>query len=97
MSWTARDWRQFTALTLLALAAIPLTLISAMSRVIIYLQPHNSFAFYLGLSNDVLILVDLVCVGTILGRRTFKIKVGDNEINADGGDGERVLNQGDAA
>lgn len=94
--WSARDWRQYTALTLLALGAIPLTCISAGSRVIIYLQPHNSSALYLGLSNDLLVLVDLVCVGAILGRRTFKIKVGENEVNATGEDGERILDSGDA-
>lgn len=91
MSWTARDWRQFTALTLLALAAIPLTLILAAALVVVYYQPHNAKAFYLGLATAALILVDLVCLGAILGRRTFRFRVGDNEVEATGEDGERVL------
>lgn len=90
--WTARDWRQFTALTLLALAAIPLTLILAAALVVVYHQPHNAKAFYLGLATAALILVDLVCLGAILGRRTFRFRVGDNEVEATGDAGERVLN-----
>lgn len=89
--WTARDWRQFTALTLLALAAIPLTMILAAALVVVYYQPHNAKAFYLGLATAALILVDLVCLGAILGRRTFRFKVGDNEVEATGDAGERVL------
>lgn len=91
MSWSARDWRQFTALTLLALAAIPLTLILAGALIVVYVDPKNAKAFYLGLSTSGLILVDLVCLGAILGRRTFRFKVGDNEVEATGEDGERVL------
>ena len=91
VTWTARDWRQFTALTLLVLAAIPLTLILAASLVVVYYQPRNAFAFNLGLATAVLILVDLVCLGAILGRRTFRFKVGDKEIEASGDAGERVL------
>lgn len=91
MTWTARDWRQFTALTLLALAAIPLTLILAGSLIVVRLDPENAKAFYLGLATAALILVDLVCLGAILGRRTFRFKVGDNEVEATGEDGERVL------
>jgi hypothetical protein len=95
MTWTARDWRQFTALTLLALAAIPLTLILAGALVAVYYQPRNVFAFNLGLATAALILVDLVCLGAILGRRTFRFKVGDNEVEATGEDGERVLEGAD--
>lgn len=91
MSWTARDWRQFTALTLLALAAIPLTLILAGSLVVVYVDPRNAKAFYLGLATAGLILVDLVCLGAILGRRTFRFKVGGSEVEATGDAGERVL------
>lgn len=95
--WSARDWRQFTALTLLALAAIPLTGVLAGALVVVYFQPRNAHAFGLGIAAAVLILTDLVGLSAILGRRTFRIRVGDNEINATGEDAGRVLAAGDAA
>ncbi len=95
--WTARDCRQFVALTLLAAGAIPLTALEAGALWIVWQQPGNAKALMLGLAIAVLILVDLVCVGTVLGRRTFKIRVGDNEIDATGEDAERVLAARDAA
>lgn len=95
--WTARDWRQFTALTLLALAAVPLTAIIAAALLIVYQQPGNHYAFWLGQAAAGLILVDLLGLSAILGRRTFRLKAGSNEIEATGEDGERVLAHGDAA
>lgn len=95
MSWTARDYRQMTALSLLALANIPLTIIMAAALVVVYLQPGNAKALYLGLAASALILVDLVCLGAILGRRTFKFRVGSNEISASGEDADRVMEQGE--
>ncbi len=96
MSWTARDWRQFTALTLLALAAIPLTLIMAGALAVVYVDKSNVNAFWLGQAAALIILVDLICLSAILGRRTFKLKVAGNEVNLTGDDGERVLAHGDA-
>lgn len=97
MSWTARDWRQFTALTLLALAAIPLTAVLAAALVIVHLDRGNAHAFWIGIATAVLIFADLIGLSAILGRRTFRIKVGANELNATGEDAERVLDAGDAA
>lgn len=95
MSWTARDWRQFFALMLMALAAVPLTAVMAASLWIVHREPRNYYAFWLGQSAAALIAIDLIGLSAILGRRTFRFKVGDNEINATGDDGERVLGQGD--
>jgi hypothetical protein len=91
MKWTARDWRQMVALALLALANIPLTLIMGGALGTVYDQPRNAYALYLGLAAACLILVDLVCLGAILGRRTFKFKVGSNEISATGEDADKIM------
>ncbi len=96
MSWTARDWRQFSALMLMALAAIPLTAVMAAALWIVQMAPRNHYAFWLGQSSAALIALDLIGLSAILGRRTFRFKVGDNEINATGEDGERVLDGGEA-
>lgn len=97
MSWTARDWRQFSALNLLTLAAVPLTLVMAAALWVVYLDKTNHLAFWLGQSAAGLILTVLIGVSSILGRRTFTLKLGGNEINASGEEAERVLSGGDAA
>jgi len=97
MTWTARDWRQFSALMLMALAAIPLTAIMAASLWIVHLLPKNHYAFWLGQTAAGLIALDLVGLSAILGRRTFRIRVGDKELDMTGEDAERVLASGDAA
>jgi hypothetical protein len=44
-----------------------------------------------------LILIGIVLTGfsAILGRRTFRFRVGDNELEASGEDAERVLDKGE--
>lgn len=91
MSWTARDWRQFVALSLLALSMIPLTLVMSIALYYVHLDPGNRNAFWLGQSAAALVMVGLVGLSAILGRRTFKFKVGNAEVNATGEDGEKVL------
>ena len=93
MSWSARDWRQFSALLLMALAAIPLTMVMAASLWIVQINPRNHYAFWLGQSAAALIALDLLGLSAILGRRTFKFKVGDNSVEATGEEADRVLEQ----
>lgn len=95
--WTARDWRQMTALTLLALSAIPLTGVMAGALIEVHFNPRNTNAFWIGIAAAVLIFTNLIGLSAILGRRTFRIKVGENELNATGEDADRVLGAGDAA
>lgn len=95
--WSARDCRQFVALSLLAAGNVPLTASLGFAQWTVWMAPGNAKAMLLGLAAAILIFVDLVCVGTVLGRRTFKIKVGDNQIDATGEDAERVLANGDTA
>lgn len=89
--WTARDWRQFVALILLALAAVPLTIALYWAQYTVQLAPRNHFAFWLGVAAAGLIAIDIIGVSAILGRRTFKFRVGENEMEATGEDAERVL------
>lgn len=96
MSWTARDWRQFTALTLMSLGGIPLTGIIVGALVVVYHNPQNHYAFWIGIAAAVLLLTDHLGISAILGRRTFKIRVGDKELDMTGEDAERVLSTGDA-
>lgn len=93
MSWSARDVRQFSALLLMALAAIPLTMVMASALYIVHLNPRNHDAFWLGQSAAALILADLLGLSAILGRRTFKFKVGSANVEATGEDAERILEQ----
>jgi len=93
MSWSARDWRQFSALLLMAVAAIPLTMVMAASLWIVQIDPRNHYAFWLGQSAAALIALDLLGLSAILGRRTFKFRVGDNEVEATGEDAERIMEQ----
>ena len=89
--WTARDWRQFIATILLAVAAIPLTIALYWAQYTVQLDSENDFAFWLGISAAALIGAVIIGLSAILGRRTFKFRVGENEMEATGEDAERVL------
>jgi len=91
MKWTARDWRQFIALILLSLAAVPLTGVLIYALWIVFQNPNNAKAFWLGVYTATLILADLVGVSAILGRRTFRFKVGDAEVHAEGEDADALM------
>ena len=58
----------------LALSAIPLTAVMSVALYFVSQDAKNSHAFWLGQSSAALILVDLVGLSAILGRRTFKFK-----------------------
>lgn len=91
--WTARDWRQSIALLLLSMAAIPLTGVVYYALWIVSYAPSNDNAFWIGIAAAGLILSDLIGVSAILGRRTFRFKVGDAEVHAEGEEGDAVLEQ----
>lgn len=91
--WTARDWRQFVALLLLSMAAIPLTGVVYYALWVVSYAPGNDNAFWLGVCAATLVLADLIGVSAILGRRTFKFKVGEAEVHAEGEDGDAILEQ----
>lgn len=91
--WSARDWRQFVALTLLAAGNVPLSALLWVAIDAVDRNPRNGSALTLGLAIAGLIASDLIGVSAVLGRRTFKFKVGDAQIDATGGAADRVLNQ----
>lgn len=88
--WSARDWRQFCALLLMALGNLPLTACLAYAQHCVAVNPRNWSAFWLGQSVALLIGLNFIGLSAILGRRTFKLKAGDKEIEATGESGERV-------
>lgn len=94
--WSARDWRQFVALTLLAGGDIPLTLLLGWCIWIVAHQPRNGGALLLGLTICGLIATGRIGVSAVLGKRTFRFKVGDTEIGASGSGAERVLEKVEA-
>ena len=90
-TWTARDWRQFIAIIFLAIANLPLSAAFGWAQYTVYLDPQNHFAFWLGIAAGALMAVDIIGLSAILGRRTFRFKVGDNEMEASGEDAERIM------
>lgn len=92
-SWTARDWRQFVALTLLAAGDFPLSFLLGWTLGIVSANPRNGAALTLGLGMIGLIAINRIGISAVLGRRTFRFKVGDAAIDASGGAAERVLDQ----
>ena len=90
-TWSARDWRQFCALLILALGNIPLTACLAYALWGVHIDKGNWLIFWLGLSISLLIGLNFIGLSAILGRRTFKLKAGDNEIEATGEGAERAM------
>lgn len=95
--WTARDWRQFVAIALLAAGNVPLTIVMGWAMGVVQWDPANARAERLGIAAAILIGINFFGLSAILGRRKFKIGVGDKTIELDGAEAERVLNEGDAA
>lgn len=93
MKWTARDWRQFIATILLALANVPLTVALYAAQWTVRENPHNHYAFWMGICAAGLIGADIVGISAILGRRTFRFKVGENEMEASGEDADKIMEQ----
>jgi len=92
-SWTPRDWRQFVALTLLALGNIPLTGMLGWCLAILDRQPGSAGVMTLGIGIVALIAINLIGLSAVLGRRSFRFKVGDATIDATGGGAERLLDK----
>lgn len=91
-SWTPRDWRVFTGIVFLSLGGVACTALGWQALTLLAARstspwPVAYFAY------GCLILIGIVLLGlsAILGRRTFKFRVGDNEVEATGEDAERVL------
>jgi len=92
-NWTARDWRQFVALTLLAAGDMPLTALLGWALWILWHQPRNGGTVMIAMGIVSLIAINRIGVSAVLGRRTFKFKVGDTVIDATGGAAERLIDR----
>jgi uncharacterized membrane protein YdbT with pleckstrin-like domain len=91
MKWSARDWRQFIAIIFLALANLPLSVAFFWAQYTVHFDPTNDFAFWLGIAAASLIGIDIIGLSAILGRRTFRFRVGDNEMEATGENAEQLM------
>lgn len=92
--WTARDWRSLWAVLLLGGGGVAVTILAwrALDKVAAKSASPWPVAYF---AYGCLILIGIVLVGfsAVLGRRTFKFRVGDNELEATGEDAERVLDR----
>ena len=92
MKWTARDWRQFVALTLLAAGDIPLTMLLGYSLWILWQQPRNGGALTIALGIIGLIAVNRIGISAVLGRRKFNLTLpGGTRIEGSGEGMEQVV------
>ena len=85
--WTARDWRRMVGIVFLGAGGIACTAIAWFALTLLAAKspgpwPVAYFAY------GCLVLIDIVLTGlsAILGRRTFKLKVGGNTVESVGED-----------
>lgn len=92
IGWTARDWRSLWAVLLLGGGGIATTALAwrALDKLTEKAMSPWPIAYF---AYGCLLLIGIVLFGfsAILGRRTFKFRVGDNEMEATGEDADRVL------
>lgn len=93
-AWTARDWRMLVGILMLGGGGIAVTGLAGWSLTIVAEKSTSPWpAAYFGYACLGLIGIVLTGFSAILGRRTFKFRVGDNEMEATGEDAERVLDR----
>lgn len=91
-NWTARDWRQVIGVMALAGGGVSVTVLAGFALQILAEKSVTPWpAAYFGFGCLILIGIVLTGFSAILGRRTFKFRVGDNEIEATGQSAEDVM------
>lgn len=91
--WTPRDWRALIGVAMLGGGGIAVTALAWQALTITAEKSTSPWpAAYFGYGCLVLIGIVLTGFSAILGRRTFKFRVGDNELEATGEEAERALN-----
>lgn len=92
--WTARDWRALIGVAMLGGGGVAMTALAWRSLTVLAEKsvspwPVAYFAY------GCLMLIGIVLLGfsAILGRRVFKFRVGDNELEASGEEAERALDR----
>lgn len=95
--WTARDWRSLIGIAMLGGGGIAVTALAWQALTITAEKSSSPWpAAYFGYGCLILIGIVLTGFSAILGRRTFKFRVGDNELEASGEEAERVFERTDA-
>lgn len=90
--WTPRDWRMLVGIAMLGGGGIATTGLAGWALTIVAEKSTSPWpAAYFAYGCLVLIGIVLTGFSAILGRRTFKFRVGDNELEAIGEDAERVM------
>lgn len=94
--WTPRDWRALLGVAMLGGGGIAVTVLAWRALTVLADKATSPWPVaYFGYGCLVLIGIVLTGFSAILGRRTFKFRVGDNEVEATGEEAERVLGRGD--
>lgn len=92
MKWTPRDLRALVGIIMLGGGGIAVTVLAWKSLTILAEKSTTPWpAAYFGYGCLVLIGVVLTGFSAILGRRTFKFRVGENEIEASGEEADKIL------
>lgn len=94
--WSPRDWRMLTGILMLGGGGIAMTALAGWALTIVAEKSVSPWpAAYFGYGCLILIGIVLTGFSAILGRRTFKFRVGENEIEASGEEAERVMERGE--
>jgi hypothetical protein len=85
--WTARDWRRMAGILFLGLGGIVVTILAWRSLTLLAEKSRSPWPVaYFAYGTLVLIGIVLTGLSAILGRRTFKLKVGPNTVESVGED-----------
>lgn len=92
--WSARDWRAFMGVMMLGGGGIAVTVLAWRALTITAEKSTSPWpAAYFAYGCLILIGVVLTGFSAILGRRTYKLRVGDKELEMTGEEAERVLGE----
>lgn len=92
--WTARDWRALIGVAMLGGGGIAVTVLAWLALKLLAEKSTSPWpAAYFAYGCLILIGIVLTGFSAILGRRTFKFRVGDNELETTGEEAERVLDR----
>lgn len=94
-TWSARDWRALVGIVMLGGGGIAVTGLAWLALTLLAQRSTTPWpAAYFGYGCLVLIGIVLTGFSAILGRRTFKFKVGDNEVETTGEEADKILDAG---
>lgn len=107
--WSPRDWRQMLGIILLGMGGVASTGVCVFAIYALWHMPepvvealhsreNAKWIGWIGLIGGALgIIIVLTALSTILGRRTYRLKVGEHEAIMAAEDAERVFGQSERA